>query len=351
MKRLLTVVLIVVVLFCLLSCQGRQRQVLYVFNWTDYIAPELIRKFERRYNVRIVYDTYNSNENMLTKLMTTRAAYDIIVPSGDHVSMMVEMGLLAEIDKSLLTNYHNLNPMILKKSLDYGLDGMFGVPYFWGTSGFIYDRRYLSDVEMEDVSWNFIADERFRNRRLITLLDDMREVVGVALIMNGFDPNTYSSVALAIARATLLEWNANVAQYDSDSFKNEIQDGTIWLGMAYNGDALQVMSENDNVGFVLPREGSTLWIDFLCIPANSQNKELAHKFINFLLEPEIALINAEWVMYATPNSAAYELLPAEIRNNRNIYPDDEYMERSHLVKYIGDNILKMDEIWQEIRGM
>lgn len=351
MKRVLTIILLVIVLFSVLSCQGRQRQVLYIFNWTDYIAPELIREFERRYNVRVVYDTYSSNEMMLQNLLITGAAYDIIVPSGDHVAILVEMGLLSPIDKSLLTNYHNLNPMILKKALEYGLDGAYGVPYFWGTSGFIFDRRQFSDEEMEDVSWNFIADERFHNRNVITMLDDLREVIGVALIYNGFTPNDYSPVALASARKTLLEWNRNVAQYDSDSFKNEIQDGTIWLGMAYNGDALQVMSENENVGFVLPREGSTLWIDFLCIPANSQNKKLAHKFINFLLDEEIALINAEYVMFATPNLAAYLLLPEHIRNNRNIYPCDDYLERSYLIRYIGENVLKMDEIWQEIRNL
>jgi len=334
-----------------MSCQGRQRQVLYVFNWTDYIAPELIRKFERRYNVRIVYDTYNSNENMMAKLLTTRAAYDIIVPSGDHVAMLVEMGLLAQIDKSLLTNYHNLDPMILKKALDYDFPSAYAIPYFWGTSGLIYNRRYLSDEEMDNVSWDILGEERFHNRRVITALDDLREVIGIALLYNGFNPNDHSPVALATARATLLQWNNSIAQFDSDSFKNEIQDGTIWLGMAYNGDALQVMSENDDIGFALPREGSTLWIDFLCIPSNSQNKELAHRFINFLLEEQVALINAEWVMYATPNKAAYLLLPEEIRNNHNIYPSDEYLERSYLIKHIGDNILRMDEIWQEIRNM
>jgi spermidine/putrescine transport system substrate-binding protein len=350
MKKALTLILLLIVLVGVMSCQPRQRRVLYVFNWTDYIAPELIRKFERQYNCRVVYDTYNSNENMLTRLLTSRSAYDIIVPTGDHVAILVEKGLLEHLDQSLLTNYHNLNPDILKKALEYNLHGFYGVPYFWGTSGLIYNRRYLSDEEMENVSWNILADERFTGKNVITMLDDLREVLGAALIHNGYSPNETSRVALTKARLTLHEWDKNIAQFDSDSFKNEIQDGTIWLGQAYNGDALQVMSENDDIGFVLPIEGSTLWIDFLAIPKNSQNKDLAHQFINFLLDEKVGLINTKYVMYATPNKATYELLPEEIRHNRNIYPSAEYLERSGLIKHIGDDIIRLNEIWQEIRN-
>jgi spermidine/putrescine-binding protein len=182
------------------------------------------------------------------------------------------------------------------------------------------------------------------------MLDDAREVIGVALIHNGFNPNDASQAALAKARTTLLAWDKNIAQFDSDSFKNESQDGTIWLGQAYNGDALQVMEENEDIGFVLPVEGSTLWIDFLAIPKNSENKELAHKFIDFLLDAKIALTNAEYVQYATPNKAALNLLPQEIQENEKIYPPEEYLEKCFLIKNIGEDLYKLDEIWQEIRN-
>lgn len=350
MKKIIIVFMLVLTLLSVVSCQSGSKKVLYVFNWTDYIAPELIRKFEKQYNCRVIYDTYNSNENMLTKMMTSKSAYDIIVPSGDHISILIQKGIIDKIDKSKLTNYHNLDPIILKKSLEYDTSNDYSIPYFWGTCGIIYNRQYLSDDEMETASWNIFADDRFSEKKLITMLDDAREVVGVALVYNGFNPNDFSPDALQIARNTLLEWDKNIAQFDSDSFKNEIQDGTIWLGQAYNGDALQVMEENESVGFVLPVEGSTLWVDFLAIPKNSENKELAHKFIDFLLCEKVSLINAEFVQYATPNKAAYKLLPEEIQNNKSIYPTPEYLEKCFLLKNVGDDVLKVDEIWQEIRN-
>ena len=350
MKKILTVFVLIIVVLSVLSCSPRPKKVLYVFNWTDYIAPELIRRFERQNNCRIVYDTYNSNENMLTKLLTSNAAYDIIVPSGDHVQIMIEMGLLSKIDNSLLTNYHNLDPLILSKSQIYDPLNEYSVQYFWGTTGIIYNTQYLSHEEMQDISWDFFGEERFNDMNVVTMLDDIREVVGAALIYNGFSPNDTSEEALALARETLLEWDKNIAQFDSDSFKNDIQDGTIWFGQAYNGDALQVMEENENIGFTLPKEGSTIWVDFLIIPENSENKELAHKFIDFMLDERIGLINADYVQYATPNKAAFNYLPQEIQNNQNIYPSDEYIEKSHLVVNIGDEVLLKDVIWQEIRN-
>jgi len=376
MKKIITIILLIILILGVMSC-SKPRRVLYIFNWTDYIAPELTRRFERQNNVRIIYDTYNSNENMLTKLLTSSAAYDIIVPSGDHVEIMKEMGLLSKIDKSLLQNYHNLDPLILSMSQIYDADNEYSVPYFWGTmgfiyntqylsheemedvswdlfgderfSGFIYNTQYLSHEEMEDVSWDLFGDERFSGLNVITMLDDIREVLAAALIFNGYNPNDYSPEALTAARETLLRWNRNVAQFDSDSFKNDVQDGTIWFGQAYNGDALQVMEENENIGFVLPKEGSSIWVDFLVIPENSENKDIAHKFIDFLLDERVALTNAEWVQYATPNKGAFELLPQDIQDNKNIYPTEEYLRKSNLVINIGEHVLLFDEIWQELR--
>jgi spermidine/putrescine transport system substrate-binding protein len=321
-----------------------------VFIWTDYIAPELKKAFEREHGVRVRIDTYNSNETMHAKLLISKSAFDIIVPSGDYISILINDDLLDQIDKTRLPNYKNIDAMIMKKVHDYEFPSGFAVPYFWGTSGLIYNRNYISDEEMSDVSWDILGEERFNDKKVITMLDDMREVIGAALIFNGFDANDTSDTALSAARETLLRWNKNIVQYDSDSFKNEIQDGTIWIGHAYNGDALQVMEDNPDVGFALPIEGSTLWVDFLAIPKNSENKDLAHKFINFLLDAEVAYINAEYVMYATPNELAFKQLDLAIQQNENIYPHQDYINKSFLLKNIKEEAMKMNQIWQEIRG-
>ncbi len=350
MNKLLKIVLIMIICISVLSCQKKSKRTLYVFNWTDYIAPELIQEFEKKYDCKINYDTYNSNENMLTKLMTSQAPYDIIVPSGDHVSILAQKGLLEPLDKSKLKNYANLNQVILQKAQQFDANNQYSIPYFWGTCGLIYNKKYMPEAEMKNVSWQIIGDKRFAGKKNITMLDDAREVLGVSLIANGFEPNNLSPESLYKAYKTLLTWDKNISQYDSDSFKNEVQDGTIWFGQAYNGDALQVMQENPNVGFALPKEGSTLWIDFLVIPKNSENKELAYQFIDFLLSASAAKENALFVQYASPNQAAFELLPEEIRLNKNIYPDNEYLEKCFLLLNVGEEVLKVDKIWQEIRN-
>lgn len=348
MKR--SIILIsLLVLLALISCSSNTKK-LYVFNWTDYIEPELIKQFEKQYHCKVIYDTYNSNENMLTKIMTSQAAYDIIVPSGDHVNILMQKGLIEPIDHTKLTNYKNLDPVILKKAEEFDPKNQYSIPYFWGTCGIIYNKQYIKPEKMQNVSWNIFADPMFKGKNAITVLDDAREVIGISLITNNLDPNVFSENNLATAKTTLLSWDKNISQYDSDSFKNEVQDGTVWLAQAYNGDALQVMQENSDIGFTLPKEGSTLWIDFIAIPKNAENKDLAYKFIDFMLDANNAKINATFVQYATPNKEAFKLLPEALRNNKSIYPSDEYLSHCYLLKNVGNEVLKVDKLWQLIRN-
>ncbi len=350
MKKLSVLTLLIGFLFLSLSCQSKSKPKLYIFNWTDYIAPELIEKFKQENNCEIIYDMYNSNENMLTKVTTSQAMYDIIVPSGDHLEIMKAKGLLNQIDKSKIPNLQNLDPVIMQKARQYDPTNEYGIPYFWGTSGFVYNKKYLSEEQMADVSWDIIGDTLFNGKNVISMLDDAREVVGAALIYSGFTPNTLDSQALLQAETALLRWDTNISHYDSDSYKNEIQDGTVWIAHSYNGDALQIIQENPQIGFTLPKEGSTLWIDFMVIPEQSENKELAYKFINFMLEPENSKENALYVQYATPNIQAIQLLPDDIKNNKFIYPDSVYLNKCHLINNIGEGVLQIDQIWQRIRN-
>ncbi|MBP7462662.1 MAG: spermidine/putrescine ABC transporter substrate-binding protein [Candidatus Delongbacteria bacterium] len=332
------------------SCQKSKSRVLYVFNWTDYIAPELIKQFETEYDCRVVYDMYNSNENMLTKVLTAQAMYDIIVPTGDHLEILRDKGLLMPIDKTRLKNYANLEPAILTKAAQFDTANTYGIPYFWGTSGFIYNKKYVSEEKMKDASWDFIRDTLFRGNNVVSMLDDEREVVGAALIYSGYTPNSLEDSCLAKAEQILMEWDKTISHYDSDSYKNEIQDGTVWMAHSYNGDALQIMAVNQDIGFTLPREGATLWIDFMVIPVKSENQELAYQFIDFLLGAEQAKQNALYVQYATPNREAVSLLPESIRSNPYIYPDSAYLDKCHLIQNIGEDVLKIDNIWQKIRN-
>lgn len=332
------------------SCGTQEKQKLYIYNWTDYISPGLIRKFEDENNCTIVYDTYDSNENMLTKVMHTQASYDIVFPSGDHVVFMIQKKLIEKLNKSKIPNYKNLSKSIMNKVSEYDSGAQYSIPYFWGTTGLIYNKRYIPEEKMQNVSWNILADKSLNNKNVVTMLDDARSVVGAALIYSGYSLNDMTPEALAKAKTALLEWDKNVSQYDSDSYKNEIQDGTTWLAQAYNGDALQVISQNEDVGFVLPAEGAELWIDSFVILKNAENKDLAYKFIDFMLDAENAKENADYVQYAVPNDAAFALLDEETKNDTIKYPSDNYLKKCSILKNVGEGITELNKIWEEIRN-
>jgi spermidine/putrescine transport system substrate-binding protein len=343
------IILLLFVMLALMSCNSKSDKVLYIFNWTDYIAEDLVKKFEKENGCRVVYDTYNSNENMLTKMLTTKSSYDIVVPSGDHVTIMAQKNLLEAIDTGKLKNYKNLDPAIMEKARSFDPDNKYSIPYFWGTTGLIYNKKYVPYRVLESTSWDILADAFFKEKNKITLLDDAREVVGAALILKGYTPNDTSESALKAAEEVLLQWDANVSQYDSDSYKNEIQDGTTWLAQSYNGDALQIMQSNPDISFILPKEGTSLWIDSIVIPKYAEHKELAYKFIDFLLDAQNGKINAEYVQYATPNKAALQLLPKDVKDNPLIYPNQAYLSLCTMIENVGENVLKIDKIWQIIR--
>lgn len=349
MKKLRSIV-IFLCFFTLLSCTGKHKKVLYVFNWTDYVSKDLITEFEKQNDCEVVYDTYNSNENMLTKVMHSKASYDIVVPSADHVVIMRDKGLLEKLDKSRLSNFKNLDPDVLKKATAYDPNNDYAVPYFWGTTGLIYNKKYIPESQMKDCSWNVLGDPKFRGKKVVTMLDDVRSVIGTALIFAGYKFNDTSPEALAKARLVVLEWDRNVSQYDSDSFKNEIQDGTTWLAQAYDGDALQIMEQNKDIGFVLPKEGAEFWIDNMVILKASENKDLAYKFMDFMLSAENAKKNAMFVKYATPNKAAFDILPAELKNNPIVYPPKAYLDKCEAARFVGNGIVGMNKIWEEIKN-
>jgi spermidine/putrescine transport system substrate-binding protein len=347
MKRVLLLVIVCALL--LSGCKSKRRK-LYVFNWSDYIAKELIEAFEKQNNCDVVYDTYDSNENMLTRVQHSKASYDIVVPTSDCTVIMTKANLLEPIDRAKLPHYANLDPEIMKKAAIFDPDNRFAIPYFWGLTGLIYNTKYVPADKLKDVSWDILADPSFAGKRVVSMLDDPRDVIGAALIFNGFNPNDMSDAALAKARETILRWDKNVSQYDSEAYKNEIPGGNTYLAQAYNGDALQVIKANPNVGFVIPREGCEMWIDSMVILRNAENKDLAYKFIDFLLEAENAKKNAEFVQYATTNTEAFKLLVPEVRDNRLIYPDSLVMSKCHPLYDVGDDIVKLDKVWEEIRN-
>ena len=350
MRKPIIILVIGLILIAMLftGCKSKQ-QTLYIFNWSDYIDPALLKEFEKENNCKVKYSTYDSNENMLTKIKSSRQSFDIVFPSGDHVSILAAASMLEPLDKSKINNYPNLDPSLLKMAESFDPGNQYSVPYFWGLTGLIYHNQNVPAIIIDEDSWNILGNQYFEGKNKITMLDDAREVVGAALISKGYDLNDTSEAALKAADEVLSVWDKSITQYDSDSYKNEVPDGTTWIAQAYNGDALQQMADNPELGFILPKEGSSLWMDNMVILKSSTNKELAYKFLNFLLDAENAKTNAEYTQYATPNKAAADMLDPAIKNNLLIYPPQSYLDKCYMIKSLGNKIKAIDAAFEKIK--
>ena len=320
---------------------------LYIFNWTEYIDPEIVSEFEEKYDCQVIEDYFDSNESMLTKVVNSTKSYDLVCPSGDHVQILKEMDLIEKLDKTKLANWVHLNPNIIDKLNDYDYADKYAMPYFWGVTGILYNPEFIQLGKENRASWDLFQNEEYKNK--LMMLDDAREVVGAALIASGFSANDFSDIALEKAEKTLISWDRNISQYHSDAYKNDVPQGEVWIAQAYNGDALQVIREFPNLKFALMKEGGTYWIDSFVILKNAENKDMAYKFLNFLMEPEIAARNAEWVEYPSPNLTAFnEFVDEESKNNQLIYIPNQYLDRCYPIKYLGANVTNISSLYERI---
>lgn len=345
MKRIsmLSRLLALLSLLLLVGC-GERKPVLYVYNWADYMADEVIAAFEKAYNCRVVVDTFDSNEAMLAKIKAGGSGYDLIFPSSYMAALMFEQGLLQNIDHDLLPNLGNIDQEYLDNlALDPAM--VYSVPYMISNSGVGYRISRVGDIPQ---SWSVFADESFRGR--MTLLNDMRETIGAALKYLGYSLNSVDEQELAEARDVVIAWKRNIAKFDSEGYKPGLASGEFFIVHGYNGDILQVMDENDDVDYFVPGEGTSIACDDMVIPVGARSPELAHAFINFLLDPEQAAINVQEVYFLAPNSAVYPLLPEEMRENESIFLPEEIFLKSEVIRDLGEHLPKWVRVWDEIKA-
>ena len=261
------------------------KEKLNLYNWSYYTPESVIKKFEQEYNVRVVIDEFASNEEMFTKLSAGGAGYDIVFPSHDFTAIMIRQGMLAGIDKSLLPNLKNIDPAIFKK-MTYDPNMEYSVPYFWGAPGIVVNKAKVPDYEE---SWNIFSRSDLKGR--MTMLDDMREVIGEALNHLGYSVNSTNPHEIEAARDFINnQWKPNLVKFDSDTFGKGYANGEFWVVHAYAEVVFEEIMDDeqlleDTVFFIPP--GSTGYIDNMCILKSAKNVELAHKFINFIHRPEI----------------------------------------------------------------
>ena len=306
-----------------------KKQNLIIYNWGDYLDPKLIKQFEKKYGYHVIYETFDSNEAMYTKIKQGGTAYDITIPSEYMVTKMRKANLLDHLDTKKIPNLKYIGKNFLHQPFDTNND--YSIPYFWGTLGIVYNDRFVKKGSI--TNWNDLWSKKYRHQ--ILLVDSARDAMGMSLKSLGYSMNTTSSIKLHLAQTKLDTLGPNIKAIISDEMKMYMIQNEASIGVTWSGEAHEMMEENSHLHYVVPSEGSNLWFDNFVIPKTAKNKTAAYQFINFMLEPKNAAKNAEYVGYATPNLAAKKLLPKNVRNNPEFYPSEEKLRKLQVFKDLG----------------
>ena len=322
---------------------------LFLYTWVEYIDPELKDRFESECGVKITETNYDSNETLLAQLQAGGGGYDIIVPSDYMVDIMVEEGMLEELDYSLIPNIGGMEAENVNQYFDP--EQKYTVPYFWGTSGIAVDTAVVPEP---DPSWSLVFDPAPEVCGKISMLDDQREALGAALMYLGYSINSTDPAQLEAAKNLLVEQAECVKAYDSQTNDDLIVSGETALGHIWTGDAILAglpdLGGREGIVYVIPREGCTIWQDNMAIPVGAPNSYTAHIFINFLADAEVAAQNAEFVGYGTPSAAAKEFIDPEILADEGIYPPEDVAANLQWIEDVGDSLELYDRTWTEFKA-
>lgn len=330
----------------LVGCGGSKasNEVLNVYNVGDYIDESLIKEFEKETGIKVVYETYDTNEGMYQKVKSGSSKYDLVFPSDYMVEKMISEDMLQEIDYSNIPNYKYISDDFKKPS--YDPEDKFSVPYLWGTFGILYNKTMVKDTVD---SWDILWDSKYEGQ--IQMLDSVRDSFGIALKKLGYSMNTTNPNEIEAAKEELAKQKPLVQAYVNDEGKDRLLSEEAAMGIVYSGDALTLMDSNENLDYVIPKEGTNKWIDAMCIPTTAENKKEAEMFINFMLDPENAKVNVDYIGYSTPNTGALELLDPKIKNSKIAYPSSEVLDKSESFVNLPSDVLRLyDDSWTEIKS-
>ncbi len=315
------------------------KETLHIYSWSDYIPEEVIQGFEEEFNCNVIYDTYDSNETMYAKLKAGATGYDLAFPSGDYTEIMIRENMLIPLEKDLIPNMIYIDPEVLKL-IEYDPGNEYSAPYQLGSTGIAVNTFYVDEYEK---SWSIYQREDLKGK--MTLLDDMREVFGAALKYLGYSVNTTNTEHLQQAKEVILEWKNNIVKFDNEVFAKGVISGEFWVVHGYGENIYYEGTEEElkNIEFFIPKEGSTLWIDNMVILKGARNVELAHKFINYILEPEISAIISDYLLLPSIIPAAEEYIEEE-----RIYTVED-LDMCEMINDLGADLQLYNKIWNEIR--
>ena len=314
---------------------------LNIYNWGDYINPEVLTKFTEDTGIEVTLDTYGTNEEMLAKIQAGATGYDIVFPSVHMRDIMQKLGLLHDAKVNTLKGFENIDPISKRSLVDP--ESSYCLPYAWGAVGIFYNKAEAGEIK----TWDDFFALPDKGKK-ITMLDDLRETIGVALIKNGHSVNTSNADALKQAEAWLLERKDKISAFSYD-IVSLVQSGDIAAAHWYVGATLYTIQEPDKLGFVIPEEGATMYQEDICVLKSAPNKDSAIKFMEFYMQPEVAALNTKQQVNGTANMPARDLLPPELKANPNTNPPADVVKKLQIFEDLGNDLRKYNRVWTKVR--
>lgn len=326
---------------------GRGDNQVIVYNWGEYMDPEVLSIFEDETGIDVIYEEFETNEIMFPKIQSGAIAYDVVCPSDYMVERMIENDLLAEVNFDNIPNIKNIGATYMEQSRQFDAKNKYSIPYCWGTVGILYNKTMV-DEPVE--SWSILWDEKYKDN--ILMQDSVRDTFGITLKYLGYSLNSTDLDELTAVKNLLIEQKPLIQAYVIDQVRDKMIGNEAALGVIYSGEAIYTQWENANLEYVIPKEGSNVWIDSWVIPKNAKHKKNAEAFINFLCRPDIAKMNFDYITYSTPNDAARDLIEdPKLRNSQIAFPNPEALKNCETFKFLGDkNDVLYNQLWREVKS-
>lgn len=328
----------------LMSAVSAEERVVRVYNWSDYIAPGTLENFQKETGIRVVYDVFDSNETLDGKLATGHSGYDVVVPTNHFLAKQVRAGTYQKLDKSKLPNLAHLDPAVLERLASGDPGNEYSVPYLWGTNGIGLNVDKVRAILGNDValdSWSLLFDPAVVKKLHacgVALLDTGDEVIPQMINYLGMSPHSHERADFDKATAALLQVRPSVTYFHSSKSIADLANGDICIAFGYSGDMLQAATRareagrQDEIRYVIPKEGTAMWVDMLAIPRDAQHVEEAHAFINYLMRPDVIASISNYVSYANANKDATPLVDASVRDNPGVYPAPDVMAKLYVAR-------------------
>lgn len=352
MKKLLSIACIsTAFLISLTGCGGSssgENGKVIVYNWGEYLDPETLTIFEEETGIKVIYDEFETNEIMYPKVEAGATEYDVLCPSDYMIQKLINNGLLAELNFDNIPNAEaNIGEPYWKQSREFDPENKYSVPYCWGTVGILYNKTMVD--EPVD-SWSILWEEKYADN--ILMQDSVRDAFMVGLKLNGYSMNSTDAGELEIAKNCLIKQKPFVQAYVVDQVRDKMIGNEAAIGVIYSGEAIYTQRENSDLEFVIPKEGTNVWMDSWVVTKDAPNKENAETFINFMCRPDIALMNFEYIIYSTPNDAARKLIEDEsIRNSPIAFPDLSQYSNLETFQYLGAEADQLyNDLWKEVKS-